>query len=148
MKHGVDCRVQRDPPLAMSPHTLVPCPCLIGPRVDTPDLIWANRILPPRKMQTWAHRDQAAGAHGIHCPGEKIQEDLLVRTLGLPWLCRFPFDSVNNHSGLHLGLPGVNSVVCLRRHLIGKSSLTHHPSPVPVHAHDYNHHFLFAQLFP
>lgn len=66
-------------------------------------------------------------------PRDKIQEDLLVRTLELPWLFRIPFDSVNSLGGLHLGLPGVNSVVCLQRHLIGKSPLTNHPSPTSVH---------------
>ena len=52
-------------------------------------------------------------------PRDKIQEDLLVRTLELPWLFRIPFDSVNSLSGLHLGLPGVNSVVCLQRISVG-----------------------------
>ena len=56
-----------------------------------------------------------------------------MRTLELPWLFRIPFDSVNSLSGLHLGLHGVNSVVCLQRHLIGKSPLTNHPSPTSVH---------------
>ena len=56
-----------------------------------------------------------------------------MRTLELPWLFRILFDSVNNLSGLHPGLPGVNSVLCLQRHLIGKSPLTNHLSPTSVH---------------
>lgn len=46
-----------------------------------------------------------------------------MSTLELPWLFRFPTDSVRNHNGLHLELPGVSPVVCLQKYLIGKSSL-------------------------
>lgn len=137
----------RIPSLIEFTHISVLCLCLIGPRVETPIPIWANQILSPRELNTQAHRDQAVGVYGIHYPGNKVQEALLMRTLKLRWLFRFPFDSVNYRNGLHLERLGVNSVVSLQRSLVGKNSCKHHPSPIRVLAHYCNFLFLFAQVF-
>lgn len=75
-KHEAVGRLHRDLSLATPIHTSVPCPCLIGRMVETPGLTWANQILPTRKLKTRAQRAQAVGAHGIHCPGDKTQDNL------------------------------------------------------------------------